>query len=813
MVGVQLLASVSAVALLFAGPALAQSAPAPSASAQTQPGASSDAASPRTAPQTLPASSSAPATTLSEVVITAQARGENLQKAAVAVDVVKGSELTASGVTNIDTLSKLVPALTVEGTSNGSLIFIRGVGNFTFQPSSDPASAFNYDGVYIGRPTSNAGVFYDLQRIEVLKGPQGTLYGRNATAGAINVLPVQPVLGSFSGYATTTYGNYETSTTEGAVNIPVGDNGAVRISGSYDRHDAYFIGGTGTDDSGGTRFQVKYKFTPALTARFSFDYAHEGGTGPGNSFLGSFVLNPATQKYVFTSANIPRSNDIFSAPSEAFIQTITAGTAGRKFGRLVDRPFEDNDFYGTHLQVDWDTPVGTVSVLPAYRVSSKNNRSNLSLIVGDDQTAQQFSVETRLVSHPGHLFDYIIGFYYFDEVIKDVQSANVQSISSFTNSRYNTTSPAGYGRLTWHVTDRLRLTGGVRYTSDDKSFSSASQTLALVCALPTGCPAGPLLPYTATLAQQPFVPAASGGRVLAGGGALVARVDSAAAAKESADKPTYRAAVEFDLAPRSLAYASVETGYRSGGFNTAAGFNTFNPETITAYTVGLKNRLFDNRVQLNLEGFDWEYHNQQLSALGVDATGRSTVITQNIGRSTIRGVEAEGQFLITSRTVISADVQYLDATYNSFTYQALVSSGVPFTGCAVRIDAAVATRYDVDCSGKPVFNAPHWTINAGIQHTIPVAGYDVVFSANSQYRSRRFTSFDYIPQELVGDTIQTDAQISFSPSGGRWSFSAYVHNLENERIQVYASPGIAANLVAATYNQPRTYGVRLSSKF
>ena len=810
------LASVSSVAILFATGAFAQSATAPSAGAQAQSGASSDAASPQRSPQTLPSSSSAPAAALSEIVVTAQQRGENLQKAAVAVDVVKGSDLVASGVTNIDALTKLVPALSVEGTSQGSLIFIRGVGNFTLQAQSDPASAFNVDGVYLGRPISNAGTFYDLQRIEVLKGPQGTLYGRNATAGAINVLPVQPILGKFSGYETTSYGNYNAVVTEGALNIPFGNDVALRVSGSYDRHDGYLNDGTSNENSGGARVQLKARLTPDLSVRFSFDYAHQGGAGEGSTYLSSYALNPATNQYVFTPTNLNASEGIFSPASQAFKESLIAGTAARKFGPLVNYPFEDNAVYDGHTQVDWNTSLGTFTVLPAYVRTDKNNLATGAITGGDQLTADQYSIEARLVSNPGKVIDYNLGVYYFNEHVKDVMAANVSSISQFTTLHASTSSPAGYGRLTWHVTDRLRLTGGLRYTADSKSFSDAATTLALACLVPLaagGCPTAPLLPFTNTLAQQPYVPAASGGRVAVTPTALVARVDSTAASTLSEDKLTYRGAVEFDVAPRSLAYASVETGYRSGGFNTAVGFSTYAPETITAYTLGLKNRFFDNRAQLNVELFDWEYRDQQLSVLGVDATGRSTIITRNIGQSTIRGVELEGQVLLTPQTILSADVQYLDATYNSFVYKPLISSGYPVTGCAVSKDATTATLYDVNCSGKPAFNSPTWTVNAGIQHTIPVSDFDIVLSANTQFKSGRYVAADYIADEYVGDTTQTDAQISLSRRGGPWAVAAYVHNLENDRILFYATTAVGANFVGGEFTPPRTYGVRVSAKF
>lgn len=794
----------SVIAMAASG-AAAQTAPS-NAATQPQPGASADAAAPQSAPQTQPASA---ADALGEIIVTAQQRGENLQKAAVAVDVVKGSELIASGVTDLSTLSKLVPALTIQGTSNGNLIFIRGVGNFTFQPSSDPATAFNYDGVYIGRPTSNAGVFYDLQRIEVLKGPQGTLYGRNATAGAINVLPVQPQIGSLAGYGTVSYGNYNSVTAEGALNAPIGGSFAVRVSGSYDRHDPYLADRTSSDSSGGARVQLKGEITPDVTIRLSGDYAHQGGTGTGVNYIEKYALDPATQQYTFAPSNISPSQGVFTPDSQAFRQTVTAGTAGRKLGPLVNFPFEDNSFYGTHVQLDVKTSIGTFTVLPAYRHADKHNLNAAGFIIADTQGSDQYSIEARLVSDPGKLIDYNFGVYYFAENVDDRQSATVQSLASFTNSRYQTRSPAVYGRLTLHATDRLRLTGGARYTADDKNFTSATQSVAVVCVSPTGCPNAPLLPYTTTFAQQPYIPAASGAVLPVGPGTLIVRSDTGAAAKLSSEKVTYRGAVEFDLAPRSLAYASVETGYRSGGFNTAAGFLTFAPETITAYSLGLKNRFFDNRLQLNVEAFDWQYRDQQLSTLGADANGRPAVITQNIGRSTIRGVEVQGELLLAPRTILSADVQYLDAHYKSYSYLSPASGGYPLTGCAVTRDPT-RPLYAVDCTGKELYNSPKWTINAGLQHTVELNAYDLTFSVNTQFKSPHYAAQEYLSAEHLGTTTVTDAQIALSPKSEHWSAALFVHNLENTRLLVYANPSIQSNLLVGALRPDRCFRKRAS---
>ena len=746
---------------------------------------------------------------LQEIVVTAQQRGENLQKAALPVAVVSGADLINSGVQGIEGLGKLVPSVVIPSSSQGTQIFIRGVGNFAFTPNSDPAAAYNFDGVYVGRSSSTYGAFYDLERVEVLKGPQGTLYGRNATAGAINVLPVQPRLGENSGYGSVSYGNYNAVTAEGAVNIGLRDNAALRVSGTFTRHDGYLADGTQADHSSGGRAQFKVKLTPNLTVRIEADYAKLDGTNilSGTTYVGSFAFNPALNAFTITPSGLPLSGGLFTSDAQAYRTTVgvTSSIPTRHLDPLTFRPFTDNQAYGLGYHVDWATPIGTLSILPAWRHADKNNLSTDSAAtVGNTQHSNQYSIETRLVSNPGRLFDYILGAYYFSEQIDDDTHTVASIQGAFTKSRYTTHSPAFYGRLTFHATDWLRFTGGARYTEDHKDFSTLGRVLTLICAVPAACPTAPLLPYTSTLEQQPFLPAASGQRVTASPGVLVARTDTPAGGNLSTNKVTYRGAVEIDAGPRSLVYGSVETGYRAGGFNTFTGFG---PENITAYTIGSKNRFLDNRVQLNLEVFDWEYTGQQLTYLGIDQTGRIGVLTQNIGRSRIRGAEVEGRALVTPTTTLSANIQYLDAKYRSFTYS---TPARPFTGCAV----SVTTAFTVDCSGRPSLNSPKWTVNLGVEQVIPLAGdTQIVLTADTQYRSGRYVGFEFIAPEYVDSTWGTNAAVSFGAKNGRYLVSAFVRNIENDRYSIYASPAPGSNLIVSIPSSPRTFGVRLSTKF
>lgn len=757
---------------------------------------------------------SAPDAGLAEIIVTAQQRGENLQKAAVPLSVVTGEDLLKSGIMGADSLQKNVPAVQVASGATGNLIFIRGVGSFSISPTSDPAVAFNYDGVYVGRSASTTGAFYDLERVEVLKGPQGTLYGRNATAGAINILPVQPKLGEFSGYGSASYGNYDAYSAEGAINVAAGDNAAMRFSGIYAQHDGYLRDGTSSDKTLGLRGQLKVKLDSRLTVRIAADYAHQGGASTGATYIGRLAFNPAVGAFTFTPSNLPVSEGLYTDAAQAFRRTGAAGTlAGRFNDPLAFRQYIDSDLYGVAAYIDYETSFGTISVIPAWRHSLRDILStSAAQLVGNVSESDQKSLEVRLVSRSGGTIDYILGAYYFSEDIDDDVHNNSGTQASFQLTKTRTRSPSAYGRLTFHATDALRFTGGIRYTHDKKNFTSATRTLQLLCTVPAaagGCPNVALLPYTTSFDAQPVRPAANLATLPIANGGLIRRADTTAQGQFSEGKITYRGAIEYDVAPRSMVYASIETGYRAGGFNPDA---SYGPENITAYTIGSKNRFFGNRLQLNIEGFYWKYRDQQLSFLGINSVGAVGLLTNNIGRSVAKGVEVEALAQITPTTRLMGSVQYLDSEYKSFTY---VTPARPYTGCRTTSSPTpTGAPFTVDCAGFPLFNAPKWTVNVGAQQRFALGNdLELVVEADTQYRSSRYTNFTLTPQDFQGKTWVSNAQVSLTGGEGRWSLAAFVRNIENNRYQTFATQVPASNLYVSINAQPRTYGVRLSSRF
>jgi iron complex outermembrane receptor protein len=729
------------------------------------------------------AQQSTPAVALEEVVVTAQRREENLQKAAVAVSAVAGDALTRASITQATDLTRLIPSVQIAPAASFTQIYLRGVGTFGANAFAEQGVAFNLDGVYLSRPAAPAGLFYDLERIEVLKGPQGTLYGRNATGGAVNLITAKPKLGDNSGQLSTEYGNYDSVKASGAVNLALGENAALRVAGQIAKHDGYFSDGYDDEDTKAVRAQLKYDPPGGFDAAVSIDYADVGGMGSGGTIMplvnGDARMGPSDPRVV--AAYTARS------PTAPVPQLVA-----KKDG------YQDNTFLGVQSTINADLGLAQLTVIPAYRKTDLDFRSYASgFLIDITEKSEQSSLEARVAGKTERL-TWVAGAYGFAEDVDADQLFDQASNASYIRSKLKTKSVAVFGQASWSLTDRLRATGGLRWTKDNKKQDSYAESRPFVGFTPA------------------FTP-------------IILTVPSTAVSDVDFDKVTWKAGLDYDLAERSLLYASVATGYKSGVLFAANGHNWSRPEALTAYTVGSKNRFLDNRLQLNIEGFYWDYKDQQISHLGaaLAATTPGGAIyaplfkTENAGKATIYGAELETLFQAGAHDLLSANVQYLHARYDELRYQAYSTTGpAPAVGCSTTLTnltgtSPVARIYDVACSGKPVVNAPKWVVNLGWDHTFPLAsGAKVILGADTRLESARYLSIDFLDQGRQGAYAMSNARLTYEVADGRWSFTGFVNNIEDK--VVFANSLQSPAKAGVIYNQvrpPRTYGVRLSARF
>jgi iron complex outermembrane receptor protein len=728
---------------------------------------------------------------LEEVQVTAQRRPEDVQRMAVGVGVLTPEQLRDAGVSKPQELGELLPALQVAATAAPiTVYYLRAAGNFTGNSLTDSAVAFNVDGVYVGRPHATAGFFYDLERIEVVKGPQGTLYGRNATAGAINVLPKRPELGRSTAEAAVEMGNHGALRLDGVANIPLGERSAVRAAGFKVEHDGYMNDGLDDQDDIAGRLSFLSEPNDALSVKIAADYFDQGGLGTASTPV---ALGPAHRF------------GISSEQGGDFYESQRNFVGGRNFEAMPLTQRLDNYFWGVNATIDWTTDRGTFTLLPAYR---EGHLDTIGAAIGTQvitiEDDRQTSLEARFASDTGGRVDYIAGAYWFDETNEVPRFVpNTQFTMSVQGYDTGVESSAAFGQLKWALTGSLRATLGARYTHEEKFLRGSFESSVRRCVVPTGCPDNERIPVTQVEPLAPD-PDPSDGVITFG-----ARIES----DESEDFSnwTWRAALEADVGEQSFLYASYDTGFKSGGFFFSNDSEVFRPEHLEALTLGSKNRLWGDRLQLDVELFHWRYEDQQVSTITQDSHGVTNLATRNVGNATMNGIEVESTWAVTEATRLSLGLQFLDATYDDFVYVTPLTSGPPLTGCAM---TPGASGFEVDCSGKRAPYAPVWTVNLGAEYAFRLPGDSaLVAGVRLRYQSETLTGLDFTPLEYQEGFTTLGASVTWTSRDERYSVAAYGNNLTDETVVANSFQPPFGAFVVGTLRPPRLYGLRVAARF
>jgi iron complex outermembrane receptor protein len=750
---------------------------------------------------------------LEDIVVTAQRREESAQRSALAITAVSGAQLQARGVTSADSIGRLTPGLQVTPSTGPYATFtVRGITSLSGNAFADPSVAVNINGVYLASPVTIRGLFYDLDRVEVLEGPQGTLYGRNATAGAINIIPKRPTF-EFGGQVGADIGNYGRFNFDAALNAPLSDTVAVRLSGQRAKHDGYFSDGSGDEDVQALRGQLLFNPTSSLSILLSGDYSHEGGKGTG-----------ATLYKRCASLSPPRSGGIdgncfVGATPFTAVSDLTGEYARFGFQAEPKDLYNDSNYYGAALNADLTTGLGTFTFIGGYRDSDVNWKSSASSWqFSAHDKPKEYSTELRLASGKGSRLQYVFGLYYLNTVNHSHQFGENEASVNFSdqfNNLYGSTE-AAFSQLTFAVIPTVRLVGGLRYTHEYKRSDSRRYVL------------------NGLVGPDPVLPDAEPTNL----------VPTTLYASKTFDRVNWKAGVEWDVAPHSLFYGNVSTGFKAGGFfygaavaqttstgtvnNSCAVNCTFAPESVTSYNIGSKNRFLHNRLQLNLELFYVNYQDQQVSISKFqtlpNGTITSVLVTDNAGKSRNYGAEVETDYLLTPTTRIGAQIQYLNSKYLKFSYLTSTASAPP-TGSACTITPATAGQVTVDCTGQRALRTPAWRVLGSIQQSVPLAsGARVIGEANARYESSFYADPSYVPDTRTYATARLDLSVAYNAPSDRFSIKAYVDNVTNvvtiaslNANNSYARTLIPAAgpsmLVGANLAPPRTFGVRGQFRF
>ena len=664
---------------------------------------------------------------LEQIVVTAQRRAENQQEVPVSVTAVTSEQLAERNITDISQMEGMSPGFTFGRSGTDARPAMRGVRTENVAVNGDTTIGYFIDGIYKSRAQQALASFVDVARVEIQRGPQGTLYGRNTFGGNVSVVTNAPVLGEFQSLASILVGAFKRSRVEGVLNMPVGESVAVRLVGAAERADGFVKNdfNSGADqfdqDLKYGRFAIRWRPNDRFDAVFRADVTDQGGNG-GSAFgykqAGTYY-DPASCQQLFNATLLvfnvrPGNRDgvidctrSVGAGGGAGANAVGAGVdLGIPIHHAGDGYRIDSD-YRTYMKLrDKSASLDMTYRLDAFAVKSitgyadfdvqrtSDSDMSASQVAIDYQrtAAKTFSQELQVLSEGSGPLGYVAGYYYFKDKLRGtlinqqlpriIRSEALTSPISlpqngagfFDDPYAETESNALYAQFAWKATDQLTLTLGGRRTEDKKDFRFANANSVLP-RNSSGQPDGTLITFDTPLPpNSAFGSAGTSNCVPARGPGFYCDPANpsillgATYDQKTFTKSTGRAAIDYKLGKNNLLYASYSTGFRSGGFNSGQAVEavrTFLPEEVKAIEVGAKNRFLDNTLQVNLAAFDNKYTNlQEQRQIPVGLSTISTIF--NAAKAKANGLEAELQWLATDRLSVGGTLSLLDAKYTSF---------------------------------------------------------------------------------------------------------------------------------------------------
>ncbi len=740
-----------------------------------------------TAPAIAQQASSQPTAQIEEVVVTARRRAENVQDVPVAVTAFQGRQLETRDISDISQLGNLAPNVTLKptaslsGASNAAAFFVRGIGQTDFAVTTDPGVGVYVDGVYLARSIGGVLDTLDVESIEVLRGPQGTLFGRNTIGGALNIRTRRPA-DEFSLDAHVTVGSRSRRDFTGAMDLPLTDSLKARVSFLSRDQQGFVRRLVGLDNGGNLRPTDDKSNARVLSDR------------QGNKDTDTFRL---TLEYQATDAvNFLLTADTTTVNEESVASTAAISSAGlipasalgpievpglglvspgdpRFITDDIDTTFATGpngtllDIWGLALTTTVDFSMAEFKSITSYRsTKGEFNRDGdgTPFPIGEqtrDIDYEQFSQEIQLNgSSFSDRLAWTVGAYFFDEQATDNVFISLGNLfgpppSIDIDNLVDNQSLAVFGQGTFELTERLSVTGGLRWIRDRKSYDT-SQVI-------------PVIPLTVVDEES----------------------------TETFKDITGRLGIEYKINDDHLLYVSAAKGFKSGGFTPryvapVAAPLPFDPETVWSYEVGSKWKGLNNRASLNAAAFYSRYKDIQLVLF--DSFGAP--INQNGGDATIWGVEAEGVFILHEYFRISATAGYIDAGFDSVLPP---NASIPFQ--PVTVDSRFA-------------NTPEFQSSVSPEATFPLSGgFQLNLRADWLYSSSVHQTFENDPELFQPSYHLFEASATIEHEKHDWGLTLGVHNLTDKRIIISGGIGRVPGFGDVNYNAPREWYLTLRKGF
>lgn len=720
-------------------------------------------------PGTIAAPAADSGDSLQEVTVTARYKTESIQQAPLSITALSGSEITDRGYSNISQVGATAPNVNLESAPAGfgKSVFatIRGVGQNDFKFTLEPGVGFYVDDVYFATTFGSLFTLGDIDRVEILRGPQGTLFGKNTEGGAIRIFNEKPQ-GDGAGYAEVSYGSFGRESLRAAMNFTlIPDQLFARLSAGSLRSDGYEnvvdyacahpalagsfkattygdcnVGKLGGDDVYDFRAALRWTPTDKLEINISGDLTDDKGPGPADSII---AVNPNAAFLPGFNATVAVPK--FGIPYDARFLAPNPYTTYATFSDPIDGLTipSDNTLYswGFTGTVDWNTSLGfhlkSITGLRGESGEFSQSYGGAPIPLTNLWTTLQHHQFTQELQATGvsfdHALDWTVGAYYFNGTnhqggIGDLIEISLVQVPDDPSTDQN---KSVFGHLEWHMTDKLSSELGLRYSQEDKTY----QYYRLL-----------LYPYQGILPGDFLFP-------ITDKSLSYSRLDP-------------KVGFQYQLSADVMGYIQYSTGYKAGGFNTrpvsAAQATTFKPETLTAYEAGLKSEWLDHRLRANAAIFYNKYRDLQLQAAGVDNAGNLAVLTENVGQAEIKGAELEIQAQPAHGVSLDASVGYLDYRNIDLGSAAGVSGGPSLS------------------SVPPL--TPKWKGSLGAQYAILApSGLGVLTPrADYTYQSLVYNDAPNTPIGAQAGYGVLNARVIWNSSKGLWSATFSINNVTDK---------------------------------